>query len=165
VVTIGKTGEWVGPLVVGLLAGLLDYSAAGPVALRDRVAVMGYYACTVSMSAVLGWTGYIRGEVQDYNWLMIGALISLVAHGALLVVFLGRPKTLAKALSKPLRWNSADSNAVKINQTLLGWTVTAGLAAPLSGTQGFGHLVDGIAGVTTGAWSSIVTAVLHWLGG
>jgi hypothetical protein len=164
-VDIGQAGAWVGPLVVGLLSGALDYSGAGPVALRDRAAVAGYYAAGVSFAAILGWTPFIRDQVTDYNWQMVGALISLVTHGALLICWVNWPRAAAKALSKKTKFASADSAAAKINQTLLGWTLVAALSAPLSGDGGWGHVVDVIATGTTGLWSAIVSTVLHWLGG
>lgn len=165
-VTIGQTGAWVGPVAVGLLAGALDYSAAGSGAIRDRVAVMGYYACTLSMAAILGWTGWIRGQIGgSYDWRMAGAVASLITHGALLVCFFGRPTAIAKQLSKKIGFNSGASSSAKINQPLLGWTVAAALTAPLSGEQGWGRVVDAIATACTGIWGALVNVVFSWLGG
>jgi hypothetical protein len=165
-VTIGQTGAWVGPLAVGLLAGALDYSAAGPGAIRDRFAVMGYYACAISMAAILGWTGWIRDMIgTSYDWRMVGAVASLITHGALLVCFFNRPTAIAKVLSKKIGFNSGASSSAKINQTLLGWTVAAALTASLSGEQGWGRVVDSIATATTGLWGGLVNIVFTWLGG
>jgi hypothetical protein len=169
-VDIGRSGAWVGPLIVGMLAGALDYSAAGAGAWRDRVAVAGYYACAVSMSAILGWTDYIRGAVAgDYNWTMIGAVISLITHGALLLAMfgtmLGPTRAISKQMQARVKFASGDSKAAKINQTLLGWTVAAAASAPLSGDAGWGSTVDLIATGCTGLWGGIVGVVMHWLGG
>lgn len=161
-VTIGQSGAWIGPLALGLLAGLLDYSAAGSGALRDRVAVVGYYASAVSMFAILGlrWT-----PSADYSWRMAFAVASLITHGALLICWLGRPTAVAKQLSKKLAFNSGASSSAKINQTLLGWTVAAAFTAPLSGNQGWGRVVDTIVTATTGAGAVVLNSVFKWLGG
>lgn len=164
--SIGQTGAWVGPLIVGGAAAALDYSAAGATALRDRIAVMGYYASAVSFVYLLGFSTWITSLIDtDYNWRMAGACFSLVTHGALLVCWFNWPKALVKGLAKRLKWASADSAAAKINQTLLGWTVAAALSSPLSGSGGWGKVVNAIAGFTTGIWSWIVAALFHWLGG
>lgn len=165
-VNVGQAGAWVGPVLVGGAAAGLDYTAAGPVAVRDRIAVMGYYASAISFVYLLGFSGWITGMVDpDYNWRMLGALVSLVAHGALLVCFFGWPKALAKALAKRLKWTGADSQAAKINQTLLGWTVVAACSSPLSGSGGWGTVVSAIARTTTGVWGSLASAIFKWLGG
>lgn len=166
---IGRPGEWIGPMLVAGLAGGLDYSAAGPARLRDRVAVIGYYAAAVSFAAILGWTGYIRGEVHSYSWVMAWAVASLVTHAALLLAMFGELfgwfRAVSKKIGKAVGFASGDSTAAKINGKLLGWTLAAAITAPMSGTGGWGHLVDQIVSGTTGAWSGIVTVVQHWLGG
>lgn len=164
-IDIERPGLWVGPFLVAVLSGALDYSAAGPAAVRDRIAVMGYYAAAVSFAAILGWTPIIRAEVVDYNWRMIGALASLATHGALLIAFAGRPRALAVQLAGMVKLGGKTSDQARINQTLLGWTVAAALSAPLAGTGGWGRVVDTVATVTTSVWSSIASAVLSAIGG
>jgi hypothetical protein len=164
-VDIGRPGMWVGPFLVAVLSGALDYSAAGPTAIRDRVAVMGYYAAAISFAQLLGWTPFLRAEVVDYNWRMVGALASLVTHGALLVAFAGRPRALAAQLASMVGLGGKASDRARLNQTLLGWTVAAALSAPLAGTGGWGRVVDWVATVTTGAWSALASAVLSAIGG
>jgi hypothetical protein len=164
-IDIGRTGMWVGPFVVAVLAGALDYSAAGPASIRDRIAVMGYYAAAVSFAQILGWTPLIRAEVVDYNWRMIGALVSLITHGALLICWFGWPRALAAHLASMVKLGGKTSDQVRLNQTLIGWTIAAALSAPLAGTGGWGRVVDGVATVTTGAWSALASAVLAAIGG
>jgi hypothetical protein len=165
VVDIGRAGAWVGPLIVGALAGGLDYSAAGSAALRDRVAVPGYYAAAVSFCFLLGLAQWEQATITDYNWRMIWGTVSVVTHGCLLVCWFGRPARLAKALGKITKFAGTDSSAAKINQTLLGWTVAAAVTAPMSGDGGWGSIVATIAQATTGIWSSAVTLYFHWIGG
>jgi len=162
---IGQPGSWVGPLAFGLLAGVLDYSAAGPSAIRDRVAVVGYYASAVSFAALLGLSDWMRDTTTAYDWRMAAAIASLITHGALIVVWVGWPKPFAKQLAKTVQWGGAASSAAKINQTLLGWTIAAAITAPMAGDQGWGTVVDGIASMTTGLWSALAGAILGWLGG
>jgi hypothetical protein len=165
-VSVGQTGAWVGPLIVGAAAGALDYSAAGPAAIRDRLAVAGYFASAVSFAELLGWSGWIRSTVATYDWRMLGALVNLVTLGALVVVMAGRPKALAGQLATVMKFAGTESKAAaKINQTLLGWTVAAALTAPLAGDGEWGAVVQWVAEITTGMWSAIATAVLTWLGG
>jgi hypothetical protein len=164
-VDIGRPGMWVGPFLVAVLAGALDYSAAGPAAVRDRIAVMGYYAAAVSFAALTGWTPLLRGMVVDYNWRMVGALVSVATHGALLVAFAGRPRALAGQLAAMVGLGMKVSDKARLNQTLIGWTVAAALSAPLAGTGGWGRVVDGVATVTTSAWSALASAVLAAIGG
>lgn len=163
---VGHTGTWVGPLLVGAAAGLLDYSAAGPAAVRDRIAVAGYYASAVSFAELTGWTPWIRATVATYDWRMVGALANLITVGALLIVWVGRPKAVAGQLGAKIGFGTTGSKAAaKINQTLLGWTVAAALTSPMAGTGGWGSVVDWITTATTGMWSAIVRALLSGLGG
>lgn len=169
-VTIGQTGAWVGPLLVGLAAAGLDYSAVGSDAWRDRFAVAGYYASAVSFAWLLGLAGWERELVaSDYNWRMIGACASLATHGALLLAMfgsmIGPTKVLAASLAARLKFAGTESKAAKINQVLLGWTVSAGITAPLSGDAGWGRIVDGIATATTGTWGALIHMLFRWLGG
>jgi hypothetical protein len=170
VVTIGQTGAWVGPLLVGLTAAGLDYSAIGPTAWRDRLAVAGYYAAAISFVYLLGLAQWEQAAFAgNYNWRMLGACTSLATHGALLLsmfgTLIGPTRTLANAVAGRVHFLSEDSKKAKVNQTLLGWSVAAAVTAPLSGTGGWGGLVSGIASLTTGMWSGVVTVVMHWLGG
>jgi hypothetical protein len=170
VVSIGQTGAWVGPLLVGLAAAGLDYSAAGPTAWRDRFAVAGYYAAAISFVYLLGLAEWEQAAIRgNYNWRMLGAVASLATHGALLLAMfgglIGPTRTLATAVAGRVNFLSEDSKKAKVNQTLLGWTAAAAVSAPLAGTGGWGGLVAGIASLTTGMWSGVVTAVMHWLGG
>ena len=169
-VSIGRAGAWVGPLLVGLAAAGLDYSAVGPHAMRDRFAVAGYYAAAISFVYLLGLATWEESAFGDYNWRMLGAVASLITHGALLLAMfgslIGPTRTLATTMQAKVKFASADaSGATKINQKLLGWTVGAALTAPLSGNAGWGGLVSGIASATTGIWGSVVSAVMHFLGG
>jgi hypothetical protein len=164
-IDIGRTGTWVGPFLVAVLAGALDYSAAGPASIRDRIAVMGYYAAAISFAALTGWTPLLRDMITDYNWRMVGALVSLATHGALLIAFAGRPRALAGQLASVVELGGKTSDHARLNQTLIGWTVAAALSAPLAGTGGWGRVVDGVATVTTGAWSALASAVLAAIGG
>lgn len=167
VVTIGGAGQWIGPLLVGGLAAALDASAFGAHAWRDRIAVAGYYASTISFVTLLGLAEWERSMFVDYNWRMAGALASLATHGALLIAMfggmIGPTRALSTSLATKVKFGT-DATA-KVNQTLLGWTVTAAVTAPLSGTGGWGGIVDAIAAATTGMWGALAGFVMHWLGG
>jgi hypothetical protein len=170
VVSIGQAGAWVGPLLVGLTAAALDYSAVGPHAMRDRLAVAGYYAAAISFVYLLGLATWEQAMFSDYNWRMLGAVASLITHGALLLAMfgtlIGPTRTLAKSLQARVKFAVAEvSGATKINQPLLGWTIAAAVTAPLAGDAGWGGFVAGIASATTGLWSGVVSVVMHWLGG
>jgi hypothetical protein len=168
-IDVGRAGTWVGPLLVGAAAGALDYSAIGPHAMRDRLAVIGYYASAVSFVHLLGLAEWERSMVTDYNWRMIGALASLITHGALLLAMFGGrlawTKALAAAVAGRLKFDSEASKAAKVNTALVGWAVAAAVAAPLSGQAGWGAVVDWIGGATTGMWSGIARFILSWFGG
>jgi hypothetical protein len=168
-VSVGQTGAWVGPLLVGAVAGALDYSAIGPHAMRDRLAVIGYYASAVSFVHLFGLAEWERSVITDYNWRMIGALASLVTHSALLLAMFGSriawTRAIAAAVAARLKFDSEASKAVKVNTALVGWSVTAAAVAPLSGRAGWGAVVDWIGGATTGLWSVIVGFILSWFGG
>jgi hypothetical protein len=162
----GAAGAWVGPAVVGGVGGFVDYVGGKASVVRDRIAVVFYYAAVISFAELLGWNPWIRSQVGgDYSWRMVGAVASLITHGCLVVVWLGWPKQWAKGLSKRLRFASSDSEANKINQTLLGWTTAAALTAPLSGDAGWGHIVRLIGEWTTATPGHVVTWLFHWLGG
>jgi hypothetical protein len=170
VVSVGQAGAWIGPLLVGLAAAVLDYSAIGPHAMRDRLAVAGYYAAAISFVYLLGLATWEQSAFHDYNWRMLGAVASLITHGALLLAMfgtiIGPTRTLAKNVQARVKFAVAEtSGATKVNQPLLGWTVAAAVTAPLSGTSGWGGFVAGIASATTGLWSGIVSVVMSWLGG
>lgn len=165
-IDIGQSGTWIGPLLVGLASGGLDYSAAGPAALRDRVAVAGYFASAVSFAELTGWTPWIRGAFASYDWRVFGAVANLAVMGALLIVWIGRPRKLAAQLAGVVKFAGTDSQAAKINQTLLGWTITAALTSPLAGDGTWGRIVDSITTATTGFWGATVGALINqWLGG
>jgi hypothetical protein len=164
-VDIGRPGMWVGPFLVALLSGALDYSAAGPASVRDRIAVMGYYAAAISFAALLGWTPFLRDMITDYNWRMVGACVSVATHGALMVAFVGWPRALAAQLASMVKLGMKASDKARLNQTLLAWTVAAALSAPLAGTGWWGLVVDRIATVTTSVWSALASAVLAAIGG
>jgi hypothetical protein len=122
------------------------------------------------MGLILGWNGYIQDVVgTDYNRRMIGAVISLVTHGALLLGMFGQligpVRAIGKDIAKRIKFDSADSKAAKINQTLLNLTIAAGLSAPLSGNAGWGTVVNAIGTFTTGLWGAFVGWVFSWLGG
>lgn len=157
---------WIGPLAVGGIGAGLDYSAPGNAAVRDRFAVIFYYACFVSFGEILGWNPWIKEQIgDDYNWRMIGGVASLVVTGALLVVFFNRPKKLAARLSGRLNFASTDSDAIKINQTLVAWVAAAAATAPLSGDGGWGHVVELIGVWCTGWPGAVVSWLFHLLGG
>ena len=123
VVSVGQTGAWVGPLLVGLAAAALDYSAVGPHAMRDRVAVAGYYASAISFVYLLGLAGWEKTTFADYNWRMIGACASLATHGALLLAMfgtlIGPTRTLAKSMQAKVKFATEASGMTKVNQPLL----------------------------------------------
>jgi hypothetical protein len=169
VVSIGQTGAWVGPLLVGLAAAALDYSAIGPHAMRDRFAVAGYYAAAISFVYLLGLATWEQRVFSDYNWRMLGAVASLITHGALLLAMFGDlfgpTRALARNVQSRVKFATESSGLTKVNQPLLGWTVAAAASAPLAGTSGWGGVVAWIASATTGLWSGLVSVVMHWLGG
>lgn len=168
VVTVGQAGAWIGPLLVGGLAAALDASGIGSHAWRDRLAVCGYYASAISFVTLLGLAGWEREMFSDYNWRMAGAVASLVTHGALLLAMfgtlLGPTRAASKSIAARIKLGNAEA-ASKVNQTLLAWTVAAAVTAPMSGSKGWGNVVDAIATATTGMWSGLVAAVMSWLGG
>jgi hypothetical protein len=126
VVTVGQVGTWIGPLLVGMLAGALDASATGPDAWRDRVAVAGYYASFVSFVQLLGLAAWEQRAFGDYNWRVTGAVFSLIFHGALLLAMfgglIGPTRPLAVSLAARVKFGGTESATAKINQTLMGWT-------------------------------------------
>jgi len=152
------SGDWVGPTFAALLAGALDYSAAGAMAVRDRLAVMGYYASTLGFSILTGWTAGLRAYVGDPQWQIVGAWAAGLIHLAMLCVFFGRPKRLAKPLGVHMKFASADSKAVKINGTLLGWTVAAAASAPLA-LGPMATLIDAVGLGTTHVWAAVISAI------
>jgi hypothetical protein len=168
IVRVGDPGGWIGPLIIGAAAGFLDHSAVGPHAMRDRVAVIGYYACGISFSYLLGFAEWEQG-LTDPNWRMAWAVVSLVTHGALLLAMFGQyfgwTQKLQAWAAKRLQFAGTKSAAIGINGTLLGWTLAAVGTAPLSGHGGWGAVVEEIAYGCTSIWGVILAALETWLGG
>jgi len=158
------SGDWVGPTISAGIAGGLDYSAWGSSAIRDRLAVFGYYAATVGFALLVGWTAGVRAQFSDPQMQDVGAWIAGLSHLGMIAVFLGRPKIIAKNLRKLVRFHSADSDAARINGTLLGWTVVAALSAPLA-LGPMAGLVNGIGLITTHTWDGFVQLLNHFMTG
>jgi hypothetical protein len=169
IVRVGQPGGWFGPAVVGLIAGLLDYSAFGPHAMRDRVAVIGYYACGISFSYLLGFAQWEQAQITTPDWRMAWGVVSLITHGALLLAMFGHffewTKKVAEKIAKRLQFAGTKSAAIAINGTLLSWTLAAVATAPMSGKAGWGYVVQEIAYGCTSVWGLIVGVLEAWLGG
>lgn len=168
-VRVGQAGEWFGPFVVIFTSLALDWSALGQAALRDRVAAAGYYAGTVAVITIFGWTGTVQGWFAgSWSWQLAGSAAAAVMHICLIIAMFGsRAKTL-KGMSKKLRdlihMEHADSSANRINSTLLGWSVMAATSSMLARgpMAGFVHFVGS---ALTGIWAWLANIVVGGVGG
>lgn len=163
-------------LALGAFGGLraaeiagLDWSALGQAALRDRIAAAGYYAGTVAVISIFGWTATVQSWFSgSWSWELAGSAIAAAMHVSLVIAMLGaRAKTL-KGMSKKLRdlihMEHADSSANRINSTLLGWSVAAATSSVLARgpMAGFVHFVGA---ALTGIWAWLANVIIGWIGG
>lgn len=168
-IRVGQAGEWFGPTLVLAAALILDWTALGQVAIRDRIAAAGYYAATISMIGIFNWSK----DIQDWfagswSWQLAGSALAFIAHLGLVLAMIGRrfkwSAGLAKAIHKLIHMEHADSTANRINGTLLGSSAIAAATSVLARgpLAGFTHWV---ADHITGIWAWIAERIITGLGG
>jgi hypothetical protein len=169
VVRVGQGGEWFGPSLVLAASLLLDWTAVGPVALRDRVAAAGYYSAAVAMISIFAWDDDIQGWFGgSWSWQLTGSAIAAVMHCGLLVAAIGHrwkwTAGMAKRLGKLIHLEHGDSTANRINSVLMGWAVTAGASSVLARGP-MASFVHFVARALTGFWSWLGNVLVTALGG
>lgn len=115
--SVGPVGEWFLPAVVIGLALLLDATAAGPAAKRDRVAAALTYTGTLGMISVYGWADDIQSWIgSSWSMTVAGSALAFLAHVALLLVLagdrFGPTKRIAAWLQGRACFDHKDGNAV-----------------------------------------------------
>jgi len=168
-VHVGQAGEWFGPVVVLVAALILDWSALGSVALRDRIAVAGYYSAALSMISIFGWQHTVQGWFDgSWSWQLAGSALAFIAHAGLVLAMIGSRFKWSGALATKvhglIHMQHKDSTANRINGTLLGSSAMAAASSvlargPLAGFVAF------VAHILTGVWSWLAERIVTGLGG
>jgi hypothetical protein len=87
---VGPVGEWFLPAVIIGIALILDATAVGGAAKRDRIAAALTYTGALGFIAVYRWAATIQGWVGDsWSWRITGSAISLLVHAGLVIVLIG----------------------------------------------------------------------------
>lgn len=167
---IGPAGEWLLPgLVIGL-GLILDATAAGSTAHRDRVAAVCTYTGFLGLISIYGWESSIRGWIgTSWSWVVAGSGVAVLMHVALVVVLVGdahgATKRVGAAVGKRAGFGSADSNAVgKINTKLHVWAIAAACSYVLS--RGASSWIPRQIGESlTHVSANVGGWLVHWLGG
>jgi hypothetical protein len=131
---------------------LIDWSAAGPTALRDRIAAIGYLAATLGWLDTIGFAAWEATAVSGLGhtarnlWSMgsaVPAILWFFAMAPALPIFgrvgqitfrvnwTGRGRGKGKSKGKSASGDES-SSAERINTNLLVWSAAVAAAAPLS---------------------------------
>jgi hypothetical protein len=87
---VGPVGEWFLPALIIGIALLIDATALGAAAKRDRFAAAMTYTGTIGFIGVYGWANDIQGWLGDtWSWRVAGSAVSVLAHAALVIVLVG----------------------------------------------------------------------------
>jgi|WetSurMetagenome_2_1015567.scaffolds.fasta_scaffold512429_2 hypothetical protein len=162
-------GKWFGPILMFAASFLLDYSAIGSNAFRDRIAAAGYYAATAGLIAIYKWEGVIQGWFSaDSDWKLAGSAIAALLHIGLVLAMIGDKLKGTAQISKKIHsligLNSKDSGENKINMTLLRWSIFAAASSVLARGP-IGGFVVWVGGLLTGIWTWIASAITNGIGG
>jgi len=169
VVRVGEWGEWFGPIFVLVASLVLDWSALGSVAIRDRIAAAGYYTAALSMISIFHWEATVQGWFgASPSWQLAGSALSFFMHAGLVIAMVGSRFKWSKGMAKKIReWmhmEHADSSANRINSTLMSWASAAAASSVLARGP-LANFVHFVAQVLTGAWAVLTNAGVHGLGG
>lgn len=171
---IGQPGQWFGPAVLVAVALIVDATAAGSVAKRDRLAAIATYTAGLGFISIYGWSRDIQ-RWFDGSWSLqlTGSAISVLVHVAFLVVLLGDfTKKQESTVKRFSLWaapragiGSPDSLAVGRLNTKLH---VSAFAVAMTYTLGRGDITviqRAIGNATTTAGSAVVNFVIDRLGG
>lgn len=171
---IGQAGQWFGPAVLVAIAILIDATAVGKEAKRDRVAALLTYTATLGFISIYGWSRTIQGWFSgSWSWQLTGSAISLIAHLALLAVLLGEMGKKQESTLKRLNgWigprvgiGSEDSKAVGRINTKLHLCAAATAMTFVLGRGDSVAVQHAIGSFTTGAGAVVVNWTIGRLGG
>jgi hypothetical protein len=171
---IGQAGQWFGPAVLFAIAILIDATAAGKEAKRDRAGALLTYTATLGFISIYGWSKAIQGWFSwSWSWQLTGSAISLLAHLALIAVLFGdfakkQESTLKRLngwLGPKIGIGSEDSKAVgRINTKLHLWAAATAMTFVL-GRGDIVFIQSTIGSITTGAGAAVVNFTIGRLGG
>lgn len=169
-VKVGETGEWFGPTVFVIVSLLIDATAAGASAKRDRLAAVGSYVATLGFISIYGWSETIQGWFGgSWSWQLTGSAIALLAHLAFVAVLLGdktkATKRIGTWLGGKVGFDSEAGNAVgRINTKLHAYAAAAACTYVLARGD-FAAVPHTIGKVLTGAGAIFVNWLIDRLGG
>jgi hypothetical protein len=169
-VKVGEVGEWFGPTAVLAVALILDATAAGSGAKRDRVAAALTYCATLGYISIYGWSDDVQGWFAgSWSMKLTGSIISFLAHAALIAIMIGDGSKWTKRingwLGPRVGIGSADGEAVgKLNTKLHMAAAVAAMTYVLA--RGDAAVVPHTIGDTlTGASAVAVGWMIERLGG
>lgn len=155
-------------LLLGLIAAGIDWSAAGPNALRDRIAAIGYLASGLGWMDILGVAGWELGIYRglSHDWQVIWSMAAIVPTGFWIGAMLPRIRCLGRFAQLELRRGGAGAaNATgKINTYLLSWTIAVCVATPLLAPSAFTRIVAGIQGAAIAGATGVGGAIASFFG-
>lgn len=168
--SVGPVGEWLLPAVIIGLALLLDATAAGPAAKRDRVAAALTYTGTLGLISVYGWSDDIQGWMgSSWSWTIVGSAIAFLAHVALVLVLVGdrfeRTKRISAWLQGKACFDHKDGNAVGRLNSGLHLRAAAVACTYVLARGDAAALPKGVGGVLTHVSGVVVMAIVRKLGG
>lgn len=168
-VAVGEVGEWFGPVLVFAAAFGLDWSALGSHSLRDKIAMLGYYAGTVSAISIFEWEDDVQGWFDaSWSWNLTGAVIASVLHLCVLLAMFGTRIKWLSGLGKRVcdlaHIDSKDSSANRINTTLMMWSIAAGASSVLARGPSAGP-IHWLGTLITGLWGWLANGLITLHGG
>lgn len=169
-VTLGPVGEWLLPALIIGVGIIVDSTAAGGAAKRDRVAALCTYTGTLGLISVYGWQDGIRGQIgSSWSVVVLASAAAFLIHAGLVVVMIGdaneETKRLGAWIGKKIGFDSKNGNAVgKLNTKLHLWATAAACSYVLSRgpsqwvPREIGEALTHVSG-KVGMW------LVHWFGG
>ncbi len=96
-------GQWILPGIIILISIILDWSAIGNAAKRDRVAALLTYSATLAYISIFNLAPKIQGIPKSWSALLAGSAIAFIVHLGFVIVLIGpyieKLKPLATKLS------------------------------------------------------------------